>query len=103
MNCIYCNHDGTKVTNSRGTDKGKTWRRRRECLSCGERFTTHEEVREDKEEALTINAEINLMRFETYDREYQKRIIDLGMTVADFAWHRMPKSGAIVEKEGEDL
>jgi transcriptional repressor NrdR len=40
--CPFCNHDETKVTDSRLTGEGRQVRRRRECLSCGERFTTFE-------------------------------------------------------------
>jgi transcriptional repressor NrdR len=40
MRCPYCNYEETKVTNKRDIDNGT--RRRRECLKCGKRFTTHE-------------------------------------------------------------
>ena len=42
MNCPYCNHSDTKVTDSR--DTGASIRRRRECLSCSKRFTTYEYI-----------------------------------------------------------
>ena len=42
MHCPFCNHDDTKVTDSRLASEGHQIRRRRECLSCGERFTTFE-------------------------------------------------------------
>jgi transcriptional repressor NrdR len=40
MRCLFCNGD-TKVTNKR--DAGSLTRRRRECLKCKKRFTTHEQ------------------------------------------------------------
>jgi transcriptional repressor NrdR len=43
MNCPYCNHIETKVTDSRDTGKYAI-RRRRECLNCNKRFTTYEAV-----------------------------------------------------------
>ncbi|MCK5112340.1 MAG: transcriptional repressor NrdR, partial [Thermoplasmatales archaeon] len=43
MNCPYCNHIETKVTDSRDTGN-YTIRRRRECLSCNRRFTTYEYI-----------------------------------------------------------
>jgi len=43
MNCPYCNHVETKVTDSRDTGT-YTIRRRRECLKCNRRFTTYEYV-----------------------------------------------------------
>jgi transcriptional repressor NrdR len=42
MRCPFCGHDDTKVTDSRLAADGGQVRRRRECLSCGERFTTFE-------------------------------------------------------------
>jgi transcriptional repressor NrdR len=42
MRCPFCSHDDTKVTDSRLAADGGQVRRRRECLSCGERFTTFE-------------------------------------------------------------
>lgn len=42
MICPKCNHN-TRVTNSRASAMHPgTWRRRRECKSCGERFMTLE-------------------------------------------------------------
>jgi transcriptional repressor NrdR len=43
MDCPYCNHIETKVTDSRDTGSF-TIRRRRECLSCNKRFTTYEYI-----------------------------------------------------------
>ena len=42
MHCPFCGHVETKVTDSRLAGAGTQIRRRRECLSCGERFTTFE-------------------------------------------------------------
>jgi transcriptional repressor NrdR len=42
MHCPFCGHVETKVTDSRLAGEGSQIRRRRECLSCGERFTTFE-------------------------------------------------------------
>ena len=42
MNCPFCGYNESKVVDSRPSDEGVTIRRRRECLSCGGRFTTFE-------------------------------------------------------------
>lgn len=42
MHCPFCEHEETKVTDSRLAGEGSQIRRRRECLKCGERFTTFE-------------------------------------------------------------
>lgn len=42
MKCPFCSFEESKVIDSRTTDEGQRIRRRRECLSCGKRFTTYE-------------------------------------------------------------
>ncbi len=42
MNCPYCSNRESKVVDKRDNDN--TTRRRRECLKCEKRFTTHERV-----------------------------------------------------------
>ena len=44
MKCPYCGYQESKVVDSRPTDEGERIRRRRECLSCGKRFTTYEVI-----------------------------------------------------------
>ncbi len=42
MHCPFCNADDTKVIDSRLVAEGNQVRRRRECITCAERFTTFE-------------------------------------------------------------
>ncbi|MDH4139886.1 MAG: transcriptional regulator NrdR [Coriobacteriia bacterium] len=42
MRCPFCGHAETKVVDSRVTEGQDAIRRRRECLSCQQRFTTYE-------------------------------------------------------------
>ncbi|MBQ1967470.1 MAG: transcriptional repressor NrdR [Clostridia bacterium] len=42
MKCPFCGYEESKVIDSRPTDEGEKIRRRRECISCGKRFTTYE-------------------------------------------------------------
>ncbi|MEN8168901.1 MAG: transcriptional regulator NrdR [Pseudomonadota bacterium] len=42
MRCPFCSEPETKVIDSRLANEGDSVRRRRECLTCGERFTTFE-------------------------------------------------------------
>ena len=46
MRCPFCSFADTKVIDSRPDKDGTAIRRRRECESCGKRFTTHERVEE---------------------------------------------------------
>ncbi|UTR15570.1 transcriptional regulator NrdR [Salipaludibacillus sp. LMS25] len=44
MICPNCQHNGTRVLDSRPSDEGRSIRRRRECDACSYRFTTFERV-----------------------------------------------------------
>ena len=44
MKCPNCAHEETKVLDSRPAQEGMVIRRRRECVKCGFRFSTHEEM-----------------------------------------------------------
>jgi transcriptional repressor NrdR len=46
MLCPYCEHDVTRVIDSRDSEGQEAIRRRRECTGCGRRFTTYEKVEE---------------------------------------------------------
>lgn len=63
MRCPKCQALEDKVIDSRPSQDGATIRRRRECLSCGFRFTTYEEV--DREDLRVIKRDL---RYEIFDR-----------------------------------
>ena len=42
MHCPFCGADDTKVIDSRLVAEGNQVRRRRQCLTCAERYTTYE-------------------------------------------------------------
>lgn len=46
MRCPWCGHEDDKVVDSRPAEQGTTIRRRRECRSCGRRYTTFERIEE---------------------------------------------------------
>ena len=46
MKCPICGFTDSKVVDSRAADEGDSIRRRRECFSCGKRFTTYEKYEE---------------------------------------------------------
>ena len=63
MRCPYCGKDNTRVIDSRPADDGASIRRRRECDSCGKRFTTYEKV-----ETIPVIVTKKDNNRETYDR-----------------------------------
>ena len=60
MECPYCSHPSSKVTDKRGSPEGT--RRRRECLKCGKRFTTYEKI--DRGDLFVIKKDGRRERFE---------------------------------------
>jgi transcriptional repressor NrdR len=46
MRCPWCGHVEDRVVDSRPAERDEAIRRRRECLSCGRRFTTYERIEE---------------------------------------------------------
>ncbi len=64
MRCPFCGHGEDRVVDSREVREGREVRRRRECLSCGRRFTTYERVEELP--ALVVKRD---GRREPFDRE----------------------------------
>ncbi len=64
MKCPVCHHNDTKVIDSRVVIDGSAIRRRRECLKCGFRFSTYEEI-----EILDLAVIKRDGKKETYSRE----------------------------------
>ena len=57
MRCSFCGYPDSKVLDSRPVEDGRSIRRRRECLSCGKRFTTYE--REEETSLLVVKRDGN--------------------------------------------
>ena len=68
MKCIYCGNTESKVLDSRANEEANSIRRRRECLSCGKRFTTYETV--ETTPLLIIKSDESR---QSYNREKLKR------------------------------
>ena len=62
MKCPKCGADDDEVLDSRSAREGAAIRRRRECLKCGHRFTTYEEI--DRDEVLVVKHDGTRQTFE---------------------------------------
>ncbi|MCA9487593.1 MAG: transcriptional repressor NrdR [Nanoarchaeota archaeon] len=60
MNCPFCNHTKSKVTDKRTSPDGI--RRRRECLKCKKRFTTYERI--ERKEIYVVKKDGRRERFD---------------------------------------
>ncbi len=70
MKCPKCQADDDKVLDSRSARDGAAIRRRRECLACGFRFTTYEEI--DRDEVLVVKRD---GRRQTFERQKLEKAI----------------------------
>ena len=64
MKCSFCGHQEDKVVDSRASSDAASIRRRRECLGCGRRFTTYEQI---EEQTLMVSKKDG--RRERFDRQ----------------------------------
>ena len=97
MHCPFCSTDETKVIDSRLVAEGAQVRRRRECLSCTERFTTYEA------------AELVLPRIikqdgsrEPFDEEKLRACIDSGSRPGGVYVSMLKKKAEELRAEGKD-
>ncbi len=64
MRCPKCGGPDDKVIDSRSSREGRAIRRRRECLRCGHRYTTYEQI--ERSELVVVKRD---GRRETFSRE----------------------------------
>ncbi|MCI5700322.1 MAG: transcriptional regulator NrdR [Lachnospiraceae bacterium] len=86
MKCPFCNHDNTRVVDSRPVDDNTAIRRRRMCDECGKRFTSYEKV-----ETIPLIVIKKDMNREQYDRSK----LEGGVLRA---CHKRPISAGQIEK-----
>lgn len=91
MRCPFCNSEDTKVVDSRPADEQNAIRRRRECVSCGKRFTTYERL-----ETFPMMVVKKDESREPYDREKAEKGILLAI-------HKRPVATEEIQKMLDDL
>lgn len=91
MRCPKCGSLDDKVIDSRLSREGTSIRRRRECLSCGSRFTTYEEI-----ERVELRVVKRDGRHEPFDRK--KLVLSLSK-----ACEKRPVSLEAIEKTVEEI
>lgn len=68
MRCPFCAHDDSQVKDSRPTEDATAIRRRRQCSSCGARFTTFERVQLREIVVVKSKDSVGEPRREPFDR-----------------------------------
>jgi len=74
MRCPHCFEQDDKVIESRTNSAGTSIRRRRECLSCGYRFTSYEHIEEKQLKVIKRDG-----RREPFDRKKLERGIETSL------------------------
>lgn len=70
VRCPYCDTEDTRVVDSRPAEDGRAIRRRRQCSTCGQRFTTFERS------ALVVTVLKRDQTVQPYDTEKLRRGLD---------------------------
>jgi transcriptional repressor NrdR len=98
MRCPFCAHDDSQVKDSRPTEDNTAIRRRRQCESCGARFTTFERV-QLREIAVVKSSE----RREPFDRAKLERAVALAAHKRGIAQERLDQLVSGVQRQIETL
>src|SRR4051812_17090162 len=91
MICPKCGNLEDKVVDSRLSKNGRNIRRRRECLACGQRFTTYEEIE---------RVELRVIKSDGSSEPFDKRKILSGM---EKACERRPVTHEQIENAVEEI
>ena len=91
LKCPFCFFDESKVVDSRSTDYNTTIRRRRECSSCGRRYTTYEKIED---------IPILVVKRDSTRENFNKEKIVNGLIIA---CQKRPISRKQIEELAEDI
>ncbi|MEO0097679.1 MAG: transcriptional regulator NrdR [candidate division WOR-3 bacterium] len=94
MRCPNCNIDNDRVIDSRPVLNGEAIRRRRECLNCGQRFTTFEYI-----EQIPLMVIKSDGRREPYNREKLIKGIVLACRKRPISQEKIQEIVNLIEKE----
>lgn len=100
MKCPKCGNDDDKVLDSRASKEGAVIRRRRECLKCGCRYTTHEEI--DRDELFVVKRD---GRREPFQREKLEKSVRIACQKRPLSESKIQDliGGVMAALEGEEV
>jgi transcriptional repressor NrdR len=94
VRCPYCHGTEDRVVDSRSSREGGAIRRRRECLTCGRRFTTYESVEERQLQVIKRDGTL-----ESFDRRKLLRAMRLACVKRPIAGEQIERILAEIEDE----
>lgn len=96
MRCPFCAHDGSQVKDSRPTEDAGAIRRRRQCESCGARFTTFERI-QLREVTIVKSGD----RRETFERRKIEQSVTLACRKRDVSQERIDQLVSGIQRQVE--
>jgi transcriptional repressor NrdR len=100
MRCPFCAHDDSQVKDSRPTEDATSIRRRRQCNSCGARFTTFERV-QLREVTVVKSGAKGGERREPFDRAKIEQSVALACRKRDVAQERIDQLISGIQRQVE--
>ena len=85
MHCPFCQHDDTRVIDTRVVEEGMAIRRRRECAQCGERYNTYETA--ELKMPVMVKSNVLMMKFIGEDMVPAPKLKDIDLDVE--AWNEL--------------
>ncbi len=98
MRCPFCAHDDSQVKDSRPTEDNTSIRRRRQCESCGARFTTFERV-QLRDIVVIKSGE----KRESFDRAKIEQSVALACRKREIAQERLDQLVSGIQRQIETL
>ena len=101
MRCPFCAHDDSQVKDSRPTEDNTAIRRRRQCESCGGRFTTFERVQLREVVVVKSGASGDQGRREPFDRGKLEQSVTLACRKRGIAQERLDQLVSGIQRQVE--
>ncbi len=103
MRCPFCAHDDSQVKDSRPTEDNTAIRRRRQCESCGARFTTFERV-QLRDITVVKSGDVNEPpKRESFDRSKIERSVALACRKRGVSQERLDQLVSGIQRQIETL
>lgn len=103
MRCPFCAHDDSQVKDSRPTEDNTAIRRRRQCESCGARFTTFERVQLREIVVVKSGGGASDIRREPFDRTKLDQSVALACRKRGLAQERLDQLVSGIQRRIETL
>lgn len=103
MRCPFCAHDDSQVKDSRPTEDNTAIRRRRQCESCGARFTTFERVQLREIVVVKSGGPGSEIRREPFDRTKLDQSVALACRKRGLAQERLDQLVSGIQRRIETL